>query len=377
MAPDDLIPTPPGVLEGVEAAPTKRTEASERRAILAKVLHEVDEEVAVRRASGEVPAGFEQGLDEAFAEVSPGEGSGYLIRQALAVVDQRAAVSFEVPVASRRPGGSFFKRLIRAAVGWYVRFFVSQLTRFALAVARALHVLAEDLEHLRKETSTFWPTLPQGLVAQRPSGERWWGSIAVSAFSGASAPILCADTADLAALRALRGAGIDAYGVRDPRGVSGREATDGLDVRDESLTEHASTLVEGAIGGALLEGSVQWLGPKRSDELLGWLETNMSEGAVLMIASATPQAWSRLCDPLVADLAPGRPLHPETWAHLMERHGFVEPRVHRGGTDLTAGLRASNHDSASVDPALSEALESLLGGPDEYAVIAVRGARTP
>lgn len=379
VAPDDGTPTP-AVRDDVYHAAAEPAQAVRRRALLAKVREEIDEEVAIRRSSGELPPDFEEGLDQAFAELSPGKGPGYLIRQALAVVDERAAVAIEVPVASRRPGGSLFKRLVRAAVGWYVRFFVGQLTRFAHAVARALHVLADDLEQLRNETSTRWPSLPEGVggVAGLPLPEdRWWIALATSAFKDAPAPVLCGDTADLAPLRALREAGIDAYGVRDPRDAVGRETTEGFDVRDETLMDHARGLVKGTVGGAFLEGSIQWLGPRRSDELLGALESNLDVGTVLMVVSRTPQAWSRLCDPLLADLAPARPLHAETWAYLMERHGFVEPRVHRGGTDIGARLRSSSDDSASVDRELVAALESLLGGPDEYAVIAVRGNHTP
>jgi len=359
-----------------EAGTTGALDVDGRRAVLAKVRDEIDAEVALRRSSGSVPADLEQRLDEAFSELSPGEGSDYLIRQALEVVDRRAAVAPQVPVASERPGGSFFKRMIRAAVGWYVRFFVAQLTSFAVAVARALHLLAEDLEDLRNETSTQRPPLADGLAVNRASDDLWWMPLAVSAFSDASAPVMCGDIADFATLRALRDAGVDAYGVRDSGDSSGTRAGEGLDVRNEGLLDHARTLVQGAVGGALLEGSIQWIGPRRADELLGTLEPNMAEGTVLMVVSSTPQAWSRLRDPVLADLAPGRPLHPETWVHLMQRHGFAEPRLHRGGPDLAAKWRTSSSGSTPLDQALGSVMESLLGGPDEYAVIAARGAGT-
>lgn len=337
--------------------------------MLARVRDEIGREAARERGSGVLDADFEERLDRAFAALSPGEGSDYLLRQALEVVDQRAALATQVPVASRRPGGSLFKRIIRAAVGWYVRFFVGQLTGFAIAVARALHVLADDLEHLRDETSPVLAVVPESLGGQL-SRDRWWMPLALAVFSDASAPVLCGDAGDLVTLNALHDAGVGAYAVRDGATPGSAAGSGEVDVRDEGLIDHARTLVAGAIGGALLEGSVERLGPRSADELLGALESAMGEGATLMVVSFTPQAWNRRCDPLVADLAPGRPLHPETWAYLMEAHGFAEPRVHRGGTDLAAQLRVSA--TAPADRALVTVLDSLSGGPDEYAVIGVR-----
>jgi hypothetical protein len=36
-------------------------------------------------------------------------------------------------------------------------------------------------------------------------------------------------------------------------------------------------------------------------------------------------------DPIAADLAPGRPLHAETWAFLLGRAGFSTIETHRDG----------------------------------------------
>jgi len=44
--------------------------------------------------------------------------------------------------------------------------------------------------------------------------------------------------------------------------------------------------------------------------------------------SCEPEAW-RAGAPLLADLAPGRPLHAETWVWLLGRVGFAEASVAR------------------------------------------------
>ena len=42
----------------------------------------------------------------------------------------------------------------------------------------------------------------------------------------------------------------------------------------------------------------------------------------LALVGTDPDAWGRTTSVVDADLAPGRPLHAETWAHLLEERGF-------------------------------------------------------
>jgi len=78
---------------------------------------------------------------------------------------------------------------------------------------------------------------------------------------------------------------------------------------------------------------VQWLGTRGCEEILSLLSSRILPAGVLVVASSTPEAWGRIAGPLVADLAPGRPLHAETWAYLLERNGFgqVETEVPGSG----------------------------------------------
>ena len=53
-------------------------------------------------------------------------------------------------------------------------------------------------------------------------------------------------------------------------------------------------------------------------------------------------AWAGTVPPVVADLSPGRPLHPETWAHLLVEGGFQPVEVHRGPTTFAVvGVRGT------------------------------------
>ena len=77
----------------------------------------------------------------------------------------------------------------------------------------------------------------------------------------------------------------------------------------------------------VLSGSVQWVSPNRRQRLVELLATRLAVGGVLVIHSATPEHWAASASPVVTDLAPGRPLHAETWSHLFGTRGFAPAKV--------------------------------------------------
>ena len=75
---------------------------------------------------------------------------------------------------------------------------------------------------------------------------------------------------------------------------------------------------------------------------------------------------------MVSDLAPGRPLHAETWSRLLEDRGLEVTGVTSGGTDRRIDPVAGSHpDAASVNAAIDAVNQALLG-PGEYLLVAVR-----
>jgi len=340
---------------------------AERHRTVQRALAEVEAEADARRAT--LPDDYEEGLRRLFDELSPqGASAGSLLRQSLQVVDERAGLDLRPPVASAKPGLPFVKRLIAKAIGWYVRFLAAQSARFAAAVARALHVVADDLDRLRDELAMARPDLTPASVPQPERAGRWWAPVATEALAGVRGRVLHADCGDGALLAALAALGIDAVGL-DPSAPSA-----------VSVLEELEVTPTGVLGGVVLEGSVQWLGASPCDRLVGLAADRLAEGGVVVVASATPEAWAKVAPAVVADLAPGRPLHPETWAHLFARHGFAAVAVHRGGrdrrTELADALGATTPaGAAGAAPAWRVALEALVDGPDEFVVTAVAGAR--
>jgi hypothetical protein len=75
---------------------------------------------------------------------------------------------------------------------------------------------------------------------------------------------------------------------------------------------------------------------------------------------------------LMSDLAPGRPLHAETWSHLLAEHGFRRTGLTFGGEDRRLDrVPSSNPDASAINGAI-DAVNALLLGPGEYLLVAVR-----
>jgi SAM-dependent methyltransferase len=184
--------------------------------------------------------------------------------------------------------------------------------------------------------------------------------------------VLVADCGDASLVEALSGAGVDAYGV-DPSDLALEPALDrGVDVRAEPALDHLDVVADEALGGIVLTGAVQWLRPNERERLLDLVSSRLALDGILVLHSASPGAWAASAPPVVRDLAPGHPLHPETWAHLLGTRGFAVTALVAGGDDRRlAHVGAGNADAATVNAAIDTINDQLLG-PTEYLVVAVR-----
>jgi hypothetical protein len=348
--------------------------AAGRARYLDEVMADIDAEVKRRRASGDLPAGLEQELDELFLEFSPvGLQGKARLRETLALVDGSAYVDIAVPVESQKMVGAYVKRLIRKSMGWYLGFIVHQIVRFAWAVSRMFHVVVSHVEDLEADVDTLRsPELPLSAVPVVVPGTAWWAPAAVDALSGVRGRVLHADCGDGSLVEALLAAGVDAYGV-DPSETGIEPAVErGTDVRSESMLGHLDVVGDEALAGVVLSGSVQWLHPNQRDRLVRTATARLAIDGVLVLHSSTPESWSSATEPLVSDLAPGRPLHAATWTHLFDLHGVRTTSVHRGGLDhRIAPVPPSNPDASAINAAI-EAVNARLLGPGEYLLVAVR-----
>ncbi|MGO8871183.1 MAG: class I SAM-dependent methyltransferase [Acidimicrobiales bacterium] len=366
--------TPPVAPDQSSPPDAASPDAAERARYLDQVMSEIDAEVRRRRASGDLPATLERELDELFLEFSPvGLHGRARLRETLALVDGSAYVDLAVPVASEKAVGTYVKRLIKAGLGWYMGFVVHQIVRFAWAVSRMFHVVVDHVEDLETAVAALrTPELPAEVVPVTDPGSAWWADQAVSAVAGVTGRVLHGDCGNGTLLDALVASGVDAYGV-DPSATAVEAAVErGLDARAEPVLDHLEVVASEALSGTVVSGSVQWLHPNQRDRLVNLLASRLSPDGVVVLQSATPESWAAGTSPLISDLAPGRPLHAETWVRLLEMRGFTRTSVSYGGEDRRLDpVASSNPDGPAINAAI-DVVNALLLGPGEYLLVAAR-----
>ncbi|HEY5109347.1 MAG TPA: methionine biosynthesis protein MetW [Acidimicrobiales bacterium] len=371
-APSPVTPDAPAPADGgnVDTA----TDVADRIRYLDEVMAEIDAEVRKRRASGDLPAGLERELDELFLEFSPvGLQGRARLRETLSLVDGSAYVDIAVPTASNKAVGSYIKRAVRKGLGWYMNFIVAQIVKFAWSVSRMFHVVVDHIEDLEATVEAHRsPDLPAAVVPAAHTGATWWAPAAAEALASVTDRVVVGDCGDGSLVEVLGAAGVDAYGV-DPSDLALEPALDrGVDVRAESVLDHLDVVSGEALGGIVLTGSVQWLRPNEREHLLDLVSSRIMVDGVLVLHSTSPEAWAGAASPVVRDLAPGRPLHPETWTHLLGTRGFSVTATVRGGDDRRlAHVGSGATDAATVNAAI-DAINELLLGPTEYLVVATR-----
>jgi len=312
--------------EGREA---RQEVAADDDAYLTTVMDEIDEEVRRRRASGDLPARLERELDELFLQYSPLKGQGGGLGEALRMVDAAAFIDPVVPVSSEKSGGASVKKGLRSLSLWYVGYVTHQVSQFAAAVSRSLHILDEQVRTLRQDLDRQRvPPAPVLEIDWAHGPGAWWGSRAAHALQPARGRVVHSAAGDGWFVSLLVAEGVDAYGV-DPRPHTiDRAEGEGIDLRQEPLAEHLRGVGSGALGGIGLSGVVDGMTHGERGQLLDLIADRLSPGGTLVVHSLSPAGWASEDLPAAADLASGRPLRPQTWVDLLAAHGFeahVEP----------------------------------------------------
>ena len=374
-----LVPTPPvsPVSDTSDAAATAddtTAEVAERIRYLDEVMAEIDAEVRRRRASGDLPAGLERELDELFLEFSPvGLQGRARLRETLSLVDGSAYIDIAVPTESNKAVGAYVKRVIRKALSWYMGFIVAQVVKFAWSVSRMFHVVVDHIEILEATVDANRSVdLPTALLPSAVPGSAWWAPAAVDALRSAPGRVVVGDCGDGSLVEALIAEGIDAYGV-DPSDIALEPAlVRGVDVRAEGVLHHLDVVATEALAGIALTGSVQWLRPIERERLIDLLSTRLVVDGIVVLHSTSPESWAASASPVVRDLAPGRPLHAETWVHLLTAAGCSVSAVVTGGSDRSLAHITSGSADADTLNAAIDAINAQLLGVSEYLVVAVR-----
>ena len=314
------------------------------QAYVAQVMTEIEEEVRLRRASGDLPPKLERELDELFLAHSPVAGRGGDLTEALRMVDAATFIDPVVPVDSQRAAGAAVKKGMRSLLLWYVGWVTHQVSQFASAVSRTLHIVDGRLKELERKVEV--QRVPSAGVVEFATLHRpdaWWVEPAVGAVASAPGRILHAASGDGWLVQRIIDAGGDAYGV-DPRTkLVERGMLSVSDLRGEDLADHLRAVASNALGAIVLSGVVDGMGSGERQQLLQLIATRLAPGGVLVVHSLTRSSWEGTEAPYVADLSPGRPLRAETWRHVLEQGGY-QATVANGPGDadyLVTAVRAT------------------------------------
>ncbi len=304
-----------------------------------EVVAEIEAQVSQLRAAGQVPPGLEDELDRCFEDVA--EVSLAAAGRAMSGVSGPAAdpiagsagpmslaqLRKQATTAARRLLGPSFRRLERRGA--------LSVARLGEAASIRAHVTADHLERLAVRS----PWASRVLSAARP-GEAALSAAATThpSIEGpllawvlerltAAAPeearevrglVLHAECGDGRVVEALAARGLDARGA-DPR--SPVRADGDTRIVAAGALEYLGATLSGTLDGLLLTGVVDRLRPGEGRALAQLAARCLAPGGVVVLVSARPEAVVAM-DPVAADLAHGRPLHPVTWCHLLARYGL-------------------------------------------------------
>jgi hypothetical protein len=319
------------------------------QAYVAQVMAEIEEEVRLRRASGDLPPKLERELDELFLAHSPVAGRGGDLTEALRMVDAATFIDPVVPVESQRAAGAYVKKGMRSLLLWYLGWITHQISQFASAVSRTLHIIDGRLKELERQVEVQRVPHAGVITFSGDQAGAWWVGPAVDAVAGARGRILHAASGDGWLVAKIVEAGGDAYGV-DPRANIAERGMLGIaDLRGEELDDHLRAVAPAGLAAIVLSGVVDGMGSGQRSQLLTLIATRLAPGGTLVIHSLSRSAWDAPDAPFEADLAPGRPLRPDTWCHLLVEGGYraTAQSAPDGADYLVIAVRA---DVAPPDP---------------------------
>jgi hypothetical protein len=252
----------------------------------------------------------------------------------ISAADRTAFIDPVLPTESRLPAVSILKRVERKLLGWAFRHLTQQVTAFGGVVVQALRLLGRRVERLEEVSAGADPALLAGVGGQAPAG---LDDIVVAHLAGRPGRVLVAEAGDGSLLRRL--ADLDVYGVESRPALAESAVLAGLDVRDDAVLDHLRLVEEDALAGMVLVGIVDRAPVGAQVALLAHAARALATGSRLAVLASSPASWGTT-NPIEADLSPGRPLHPETWVHLLGEHGFVDVSVtERDGAYVVAATR--------------------------------------
>ena len=166
-------------------------------------------------------------------------------------------------------------------------------------------------------------------------GSAWVGAAAGWTAGRSDLPVLMGELGDDGLLTALAGGRAKVEGV-DPRGTVVWAADAAFEVGSSRIVlafaevvDHLRALPDASRGCVVLAGCVDRSDLARKVDLVDEARRVVAPGGTLVLLVTDQTAWDAALDPVVRDLLPGRPLHPETWRTVLAHRGVADATWHR------------------------------------------------
>lgn len=196
-------------------------------------------------------------------------------------VDRRANIDVDAPVASSRPIVPQLKGAVRKAGAFVARHLAQQTTVVVGGLSAAVRLLDERVQKLER-------TGHEAIAARVPDVRPRVATLVSSLEARTTG--LRRDVGSWSELRTL------------PPG-------------DAALLVAYRIVDVGPLGARL--------------DLADRLVAAVAPGGWVAVVTVSPEAWTEIADPVVADLGGPGPLRPETWMHLLQERGGADAQVHQ------------------------------------------------
>jgi O-antigen chain-terminating methyltransferase len=388
---------------------------------LEQLLVTLRERVEYRRRAGEYPPGLEADLDRHFESVM-GEraaSTAFLLAELDGAVDELAHFEFRrdaIGTSSRLPAGSTLHRAIAKGVSRQIQGVLEQtqdqsrkVVRTVALMARATNMLADaydrnvlqQLDDLQVQLAEEQKSLAEGLVrlsevAARVPGigiDAWYGVDAFNAaFRGRTDDITdryrdlathfvgCSPVLDIGFgrgefLELLRALDVEARGIEaDVRLVESARAR-GFQVDVGRAVESLAGLDDASLGGLVMIQVIEHLSPQHVIDVVRLASEKVRRGGRVVVETVNPTSLYTYAHAFWMDPDHVRPVHPNYLRFLFAEAGFATvEQVDRSPVPADESLELMPGDD-EVSKRLNanfERINSLLFGPQDYAIVATR-----
>jgi 2-polyprenyl-3-methyl-5-hydroxy-6-metoxy-1,4-benzoquinol methylase len=191
------------------------------------------------------------------------------------------------------------------------------------------------------------------------------------------APVLDVGCGAGGLLAALREAGIEGHGVDLDAGMVAEAQAAGLDVVQGDGLAYLAAVEDESLGAITAIHVIEHLEFADLCRFLDLASAKLRPGGLLVCETPNPTALIVLGHSYILDPTHKWPLHPSLVTFLCERSGFadVEIRFHSPADFFAVPLLDENVDAPAQVAVINDALHrlnSVLFGPQEYAVIATK-----